>query len=195
MPQSGKSVPSSKQHPTIACCGIDCGLCPRFYTAGGSRCPGCYGNGFALKHPSCGFITCCVKKKGFEVCADCTEFPCQRFDRWDAADSFVTHSRSLENLGAIQHRGMASFLSQQRKRMSLLETMLRDYDDGRSRSFFCQATALLTLRDLDSAVQQTRTAFAPQETKGRTQRLKAHLEDLATRNGLSLKLRKPGGVR
>jgi hypothetical protein len=26
-------------HPTIGCCGIDCGLCPRYYTDGPSRCP------------------------------------------------------------------------------------------------------------------------------------------------------------
>lgn len=195
MPRLNDSPPPAKQYPTIACCGIDCGLCPRFYTAGDSRCPGCYGNGFALKHPSCGFITCCVKKKGFEVCGGCGEFPCRRFDRWDVADSFVTHSRSIENLRTIKRDGMTSFLSQQRKRIRLLETMLREFDDGRSRSFFCQATALLPLCDLDSAIRQARTALAPQTKKLRTQGLKARLQDLASRRGLSLRLRKPEGDR
>jgi len=32
-----------KIYNTIGCCGIDCGLCPRFYTKGDSVCPGCGG--------------------------------------------------------------------------------------------------------------------------------------------------------
>ena len=68
-----------KTYPTIGCCGLDCGLCPRFYTVGHSRCPGCAGPDFFNKHPSCSFITCCVKKKNLEVCAECSEFPCPKF--------------------------------------------------------------------------------------------------------------------
>ena len=32
-----------KNYPSIACCGIDCGLCPTHYTKGPTRCPGCGG--------------------------------------------------------------------------------------------------------------------------------------------------------
>jgi hypothetical protein len=32
-----------KKYPTIGVCGLDCGLCPRYYTIGPSRCPGCAG--------------------------------------------------------------------------------------------------------------------------------------------------------
>ena len=53
-----------KKYPTIGVCGLDCGLCPRYYTIGPSRCPGCAGPDFFNKHPSCSFITCCVKKIG-----------------------------------------------------------------------------------------------------------------------------------
>jgi hypothetical protein len=56
-----------KKHETIAACGIDCGLCPRFYTKGNSACPGCGGLNFKEKHPSCGVLTCCVLKNGFET--------------------------------------------------------------------------------------------------------------------------------
>jgi len=53
-------MPPEKTYPTIACCGIDCGLCPRFYTAGASRCCGCGGKDFANVHPACGILSCCV---------------------------------------------------------------------------------------------------------------------------------------
>jgi hypothetical protein len=76
--QDGRKHPV-KKYPTIAVCGLDCGLCPRYYTEGPSRCPGCAGPGFFDKHPSCSFITCCVKKKGLEVCAECADFPCAKF--------------------------------------------------------------------------------------------------------------------
>ncbi|HNR04634.1 MAG TPA: DUF3795 domain-containing protein, partial [Bacillota bacterium] len=47
-----------KKIHTLGCCGLDCGLCPRFFTEGASRCPGCCGVDFENKHPSCSFITC-----------------------------------------------------------------------------------------------------------------------------------------
>src|SRR4030042_793391 len=81
-----------KKYPTIGVCGLDCGLCPRYYTIGPSRCPGCAGPDFFNKHPSCSFITCCVKIKNF--------------------------------------------------------------DDGRSRSFFCKEVALLDLTSLESALDE-----------------------------------------
>jgi len=37
------------------------------------RCPGCCGPEFFNKHPSCSFITCCVKRNDLEVCAECDE--------------------------------------------------------------------------------------------------------------------------
>ncbi len=61
-----KKYPTRK-YSTIGVCGLDCGLCPRYYTVGTSRCPGCCGPDFFNKHPSCSFITCCVKKKDLEV--------------------------------------------------------------------------------------------------------------------------------
>ncbi|TET26129.1 MAG: DUF3795 domain-containing protein, partial [Dehalococcoidia bacterium] len=49
-----------KKYPIVGACGLNCGLCPRYYTQGTSRCPGCCGPDFWQKHPGCAFITCCV---------------------------------------------------------------------------------------------------------------------------------------
>ena len=84
-----------KDFPTIACCGLDCGLCPVYYTKGPSKCPGCCGLDFFNKHPSCSIITCCVKEHKFETCAECDEFPCSKIDKWDICDSFISHRVSL----------------------------------------------------------------------------------------------------
>lgn len=138
-----------KRYPSIACCGIDCGLCPRYYTAGTSKCPGCVGERFFEKHPSCSIVTCCVKTNGWETCAECPRFPCEKLRNWDVSDSFVTHQKSLENLRQIKDKGMVEFAKQQQERIRLLNKLIKEYDDGKSKSFFCLATALLEIDDLN----------------------------------------------
>ncbi len=170
-----------KAHPTIGCCGIDCGLCPRYYTAGSSRCPGCGGEEFEQRHPPCGFFTCCAKKRILEACAQCGDFPCARFDKEDGTrDSFVTHRRVLTNQAQIREIGLEAFLEQQRERMDFLEKALSEYDDGRSKSLFCLAAALLSIEGLRAAL---RNAEAEEN-------LKTALIALADREGEELKLRK-----
>lgn len=138
-----------KKNETIGCCGIDCGLCPRFYTKGDSACPGCGGLNFKDKHPSCGYLTCCAVKKGFEVCSFCNEFPCKRFEsEKDGYDSFVTHQRIMPNLYFTKKNGIDKFLEQQKIRMDILTDLLTNFDEGRSKSFFCISCTLFPLDEL-----------------------------------------------
>ena len=185
-----------KRFPTIAVCGLDCGLCPRYYTAGKSRCPGCGGPGFAAKHPSCSFITCCVKKKGLEVCGECPEFPCAKFksvEAYQAAESgsYPPARKMLANLYFVKEYGVARFVRQQARRIKLLEYMLGGFDDGRSRSFYCRAAALLEPRSVQAAWRRARreintAGFSPRDAKARAKLLRAHLNERATTEGIEL---------
>jgi len=186
-----------KCYPTIACCGLDCGLCPRYYTVGSSRCPGCCGPDFFNKHPSCSYITCCVKKKSLEVCAECSEFPCAKFESWlengGEYDSFLTHKKAKVNHDFIQAHGLKNFITQQKKRIILLEEMLRNFDDGKSKSFYCIAATLLPISDLITSLEKTKqkikgNKFDDRKTKSKI--LKELLNESASRNKLELKLRK-----
>jgi hypothetical protein len=147
-----------KKYPTIGVCGLDCGLCPRYYTSGPSRCPGCGGPNFLMKHPSCSFITCCVKKNNFEVCADCPIFPCSKFksekdiQEFEGSSSYPPYKKIMLNLKFIKEYGIESFIDNQKKRIRLLEKLIQDFDDGRSRSFFCKATALLDINSLEDSL-------------------------------------------
>lgn len=188
-----------KEFPTLGCCGLDCGLCPRYYTVGSSRCPGCCGPEFFNKHPSCGYITCCVKKKGLEVCARCDEFPCSRFEPWldncGEHDSFVTHARVKTNMDFIMEHGIERFLEQQKERLSLLGRMLGEFDDGRSRSFYCIASTLLPIADLKDALEISERKLredtaAAGDIKTRARTLRTCLNDLATGRDIELKLKK-----
>lgn len=149
-----------KKFETIGCCGIDCGLCPRFYTKGDSVCPGCGGSNFKEKHPSCGFLTCCALKKGLEVCSTCTDFPCKRFEsERNASDSFVTHQKIFPNHNYIKTNGVGKFIEQQQVRTDLLVDLLNNFDDGRSKSFFCISCALLPLEKIMELQRLTKEQF------------------------------------
>ncbi len=185
-----------KRYPTIAACGLDCGLCPRYYTVGRSRCPGCCGPDFALKHPTCSFITCCVKKKGLEACGECPEFPCAKFkstEEYQAAESssYPPSRKILPNLHFIKKHGMARLVEQQRRRIRLLESMLAGYDDGRSRSFYCRAAALLEPRSMEGALRKAEremnaSGFPSQDAKARARLLRALINERASGEGVEL---------
>jgi hypothetical protein len=166
------------ESPTIGACGIDCGLCPRHYTDGASRCPGCGGEGFGQKHPPCGFLTCCVKK-GLAVCAECGEFPCKRFDREDGRrDSFVLHRRVMPNQYLIREIGLDAFLAKQAERMAFLGAALSRHGDGRSKGFYCMAAALLSAEGLIKALDRADNG----------EKLRTALNECAAAEGQELKL-------
>jgi hypothetical protein len=166
---------------------------------GASRCPGCAGPDFLDKHPSCGYITCCVKQKGLEACAQCDEFPCLKFaswlDKWGLEDSFLTYQKIKPNLYFIREQGLEKFLKQQKKRIKLLERMLQDFDDGRSRSFYCIAATLLPIVELESLLGETGRKLNVDKVEAgdtKTKILRELLNDFAAKGGVELKLRKKG---
>ena len=176
-----------KRYPTIACCGIDCGLCPRYYTDGKSRCPGCMGEKFFKQHPSCSILTCCVKNQGLETCAECPQYPCEKIRQWDLADSFVTHKKSLENLRQIKDRGILEFIKQQEEKMIVLNKLLKEYDDGKSKSFYCLATALLEIEDLNEAIFEVEgICNSSKDMKQRAKQAKRIIEQRAKVKGVEL---------
>ena len=160
---------------------------------GTSRCPGCCGPEFFTKHPSCSFITCCVKKRGLEVCAECSDFPCSRFkseeeyQQLKESSSYPSYKRVIPNLNFIRERGIEEFAVQQRRRIQLLERMLADFDDGRSKSFYCKAVALLDLaaleNSLDRAIQKIEASnINPSDARTKANTLKGILSSVAPVN-------------
>lgn len=179
-----------KKHETIGCCGIDCGLCPRYYTKGESACPGCGGFHFTNKHPACGYLTCCVAKHGSEVCAECKEYPCKRFDAERAGyDSFVTHRKIFDNQEIIRKNGIEHFSELQKQRMDVLHDMLDNYDDGRSKNFYCLSCALLPIDKLQEALEFARSSqFDNLSNKEKSKIIKDSLQLIASNLNIELKL-------
>ncbi len=79
----------------------------------------------------------------------------------------------------------------------MLAMLLDGHDDGRSKSFFCLATALLPLEALEEAMNEISKENGaarpdPASKKDRARRARDVLGWIAAREGVVLKLRKAG---
>lgn len=178
------------------CCGLYCGLCPRFQSKAPSRCPGC--KLLNEERTFCGVFGCCVGKRGLVTCADCDEYPCHRLlaklgiaADGSALDSFISHKPALPNLNKIKDVGLDTWLEEQRQRRLTLENLLDNYNEGRSMSFYCIATALMPVELIHTALGEMlrNTGGDNLAMKAKAKALRALIEGLASKSGIDLKLR------
>lgn len=187
---------SLKRYPVIGACGLNCGLCPRYYTEGPSRCPGCCGPDFFNKHPSCGFITCCVKENGLESCGQCRDLEnCPRvlknLEAVKERDSFISYQPLASNLTFIRDKGIEEFVRLENEKIAFLKELLKHYNDGRSKSFLCLSCQLLPLGNLKNTTNSIKDRIPENaDTKEKARAARAAINELAGTLGISLKLRK-----
>jgi len=173
------------------CCGLYCGLCPRYQSTAKSRCLGCKILSLTI---SCKLYNCCVKKNGFATCAECKDFPCEKYGGFFDWDSFVSHKICRPNIERIKKVGLKKWLQEQTKRRTTLENLLANWNEGRSMSFYCIATALMPIDLIKEAVNKAKKAAASNridnDIKARAKILKAAMQDLASKSDVDLKLRR-----
>ena len=180
----------TREYPQFAACGLNCGLCPRYYTEGPSRCPGCAGEGFSDVHPTCGILSCC-QRKNIEYCFLCDEFPCEKYDRWGDADSFITHRNYLSDMEKAKRIGMDNYKAELNEKIAILERLLSDYNDSRRKGYFCLAINLLELQDIKSVMAQLdRKDFSGAAVKEKAIAAVKLFDEVALQKGIILKLRK-----
>jgi len=180
----------TRKYPLFSACGLNCGLCPRYHTDGASKCPGCAGVGFSDAHPPCGVLSCC-QRKGIEYCYLCDEYPCKKYDGADLADSFISHKNQFIDLEKAKQVGIKTYKAELNAKVKLLEKLLKSYDDGRRKGFFCIAVNLLDLQDIKSIMKQADDEIGPDSPlKTKAAAVVRLFEDMAEQKGISLKLRK-----
>ena len=172
----------TRTYPQFSACGLNCGLCSRFYTVGLSRCPGCAGEGFSEVHPPCGILSCC-QRKSLEYCFECGEFPCKKYDSWGDSDSFITHRNYLADMEKAKRIGMKAYGAELNEKINILETLLQKHDNGRRKSFYCLAVNLLDIKDIRAVMKNIDS-----ETDSKT--VVRLFDEMAAQIGVSLKLRK-----
>jgi len=185
-----------KKYPIVGACGLNCGLCPRYYTEGKSRCPGCCGPDFWQKHPSCGFITCCVKQRNLETCAQCVDWAeCERvaklLDSAKHQDSFISYKPLAANFAFIQENGIEEFARLETEKQKFLRDLIDNYDDGRSKSFYCTSCQLIPLDRLKEALAGAKIKITKDtDIKEKAKIARAEISHMADTLQTDLKLRK-----
>jgi len=181
------------RYPEIAICGLSCRLCPHYHTEGSSRCEGCkteYRIG-----AGCPFIMCALKKKGVEFCWDCEEHEsCQKWakhrESGKKADSFKCYQKLEDDITFVQKNGVAAFENLQQKRECLLKEMFAEFNEGRSKSYYCIAATVLTITELEKALAEAKKKSFGLPLKEKAGVLHALLDKVARQRNSLLKLRK-----
>ena len=105
-------------------------------------------------------------------------------------DSFVCYQKLEDNISFIQENGIAEFEKQQKNRERLLGEMLREFNEGRSKSHYCIAATVLEIEDFEKPLAEARKQASGLEPKERARILHAILDQVADKKEYYLKLRK-----
>ncbi|DAC72180.1 MAG TPA: hypothetical protein DSN98_06540 [Thermoplasmata archaeon] len=181
------------KYPEIGICGLSCRLCPMYNTGTESRCQGC--KSATRIAVGCPFITCAVKKKGIEFCWDCQEHKtCEKWERHREAgkkfDSFKCYQKLEDDISFIQKNGISAFEKIQKNREQLLKAMLKDFNEGRSKSYYCIAATVLEIQELTDAMNQAKKESDGLDLKGKSKVLHSILDEIAGKKRYCFRLRK-----
>jgi hypothetical protein len=181
--------------PEIGICGLSCRLCPMYNTDAESRCLGCKSPGRMAV--GCPFITCAIKKKGIEFCWDCKESStCEKWKKHREAgkkhDSFKCYQTLEKDISFIHKNGVNEFEKMQKERENLLKEMLKNFNEGRSKSYYCIAATVLELEELKEALAKAKkeSEGIDNNIKEKSKLLHSILDDIASKKKYYLKLRK-----
>ncbi|AGB49257.1 hypothetical protein Metho_1019 [Methanomethylovorans hollandica DSM 15978] len=181
------------KYPEIGVCGLSCRLCPSYYMNTESRCSGCKSEGRMIV--GCPFITCAIKKKGIEFCWDCKESAtCAKWkkhrDAGKKRDSFKCYQKLEDDIAFIQKNGVDDFEKSQKARERLLKEMLQEFNEGRSKSYYCIASTVLEIGELKEALHRAKNGSYGLNIKDRSKLLHSLLDEIATQKNYYLKIRK-----
>ena len=105
-------------------------------------------------------------------------------------DSFKCYQRLEDDIAFIGQYGIEEFEKAQKTRENLLLEMLQEYDEGRSKSYYCIAATILEIEELKKALNRARKDSKGLDIKGKSKILHSVLDEIAGQKNYSLKLRK-----
>lgn len=184
---------SKFNYKEIGLCGLSCRLCPAFHRVTKSKCLGCKSEDRI--RAGCTFIRCAVKKKGLEFCLLCEENKtCEKLRKHRTFsrnhDSFVCYQKLEDNLDFIERFGVKRFEEDQILREKLLRVMLDEFNEGRSKSYYCIAATVLEIEQLNESIRVARERSKGLDLKSKSKVLHSILDQIASENNYCLKLRK-----
>jgi hypothetical protein len=184
------------KYPEIGICGLSCQLCPNYLSTSKSRCLGC--KSAQRMAVGCPFISCAIKKKEVEFCWDCPEaLTCKTWkDHREFSllhDTFKCYQTLDKDIIFEKKNGLREFLFAQTLRTDLLKKMLQDFDEGRSKSYYCIVATVFMPYEIRDALEKAWEVIEASTTlaiKEKAKLLHSILDEKAKEKGYNLKLRK-----
>ena len=169
----------TRKNQLFSLCGLNCGLCTMRL---GGHCGGC-GNG----NQSCKIARCSLEHGNVEYCCECPHYPCEKYEKIDEYDSFITHRNRTADMEKLRTVGADRYHAEQEEKVRLLEYLLSSCNDGCRKTLFCLAVNLLELSNIRAVVDQL-MASDLSTVKERAVYAAALLQEIADKKGISLKL-------
>ncbi|MCJ7764211.1 MAG: DUF3795 domain-containing protein, partial [Dehalococcoidales bacterium] len=169
-------------YPEIGICGLSCRLCPRYQTDATSKCNGC--KSADRMAAGCPFITCAIKNKEVEFCWDCRiNESCDIWRRHRETgkkyDSFKSYQKLEDDIKFIKTQGVKAYDEQQRVRESLLLKLLNEFNEGRSRSYYCIAVTIMDADELIDSLTEATIKSGSLDVKDKTKVMHSLLDTIA----------------
>jgi hypothetical protein len=144
---------------------------------------------------ACPFHNCAAKKKGIEFCGFCVgNATCARWAKFreigKQRDSIVCYQRLEDNIAFIQKYGMEEFEKQQKEKENLIRSMLSEFNDGRSKTFYCIAATILEIGELENVLEEASEKSMGFDIKAKSEVMHSLLNRIAENKNYLLKLRK-----
>jgi hypothetical protein len=182
------------KYPEVGICGLSCRLCPA-YNAEKSWCGGGCKSETRIA-VGCSFITCALKRQEVEFCWECGESDgCEKWKKHreygKRGDSFKCYQTLEKDIEFIRKNGVSAFVKEQKRREALLRAMLDEFNDGRSKSYYCIAATVMNENELKRALIEARKRKAGLDVKERARLLHSILDRIAGERRYVLKLKKP----
>ena len=122
------------------------------------------------------------------TCTECSEiFNCTIFSRRKVTEWIP----AADNLRQIANSGLENWLKEQKERQKLAEVLLHNYNEGRSKSFYCKVCARMSIDSINKAIKESKNKIACEkvdvsDVKSMAKILKTTFTDLAFKNSINL---------
>ena len=95
-----------------------------------------------------------------------------------------------EDIAFIRGKGIKDYDELQQKRESLLLRLLNEYNEGRSKSYYCIAATVMDIEDLENALREAAAGPKSLNIKEKARLMHSILDRIALQKGCLLALRK-----
>lgn len=136
-----------------------------------------------------------MKKKGLDFCWECKESnTCEKWKHHreigKIKDSLKCYQALEADIEFILQKGIDEFEKQQKARELILNLMLHEFNDGRSKSYYCIVATVFTIDELQQTLTTARANSNSLQQKQKAKVMHSTIEKVASQKGYFLKLKK-----